>query len=251
MCYFKEYPFPSDVKSMQDRRKYVCTQMIDPEVIDIDTINSCMIPDFFCDVCCNSNIGPGQEVQREQCSQKCSQGLVAGDTNSFTVSYVLEINKAKFDKEKEAMRKVTVYQLLIEIRRRSKEEGCRILEKDEGWKMIVIFLINVIDNYQRIRVIIELLMKLISSRPLTNHEAYTLIQKQQMNQLEQQQQQRMGQIAGYLENSRYEDIQEIEMILKKLNQFPLSQSEKIQLINLKPKEMIDVHLVSGIKNGRY
>jgi len=36
--------------------------MIDPEVIDIDTINSCMLPDFFCDVCCNNNIGPGEEV---------------------------------------------------------------------------------------------------------------------------------------------------------------------------------------------
>ena len=89
--------------------------MIDPEVIDIDTINSCMLPDFFCDVCCNNNIGPGEEVQREECVQKCSSGLVAGDTNSFTVSYVLEMNKKKFDKEKEVMRKVFLCSLLLEI----------------------------------------------------------------------------------------------------------------------------------------
>ena len=64
-----------------------------------------------------------------------------------------------------------------------------------------------------------------------------------MGDLEQQQLDRIQKIIDHLQTNKYEDIEEIEMIIKHLNQFPLSQSEKIQLINLKPKEMIDIHLV--------
>ena len=65
MCDFSKDIFPKGVVSVDDRRNYVCTQLIDPQAVDIETVNDCMIPEYFCDVCCNYNIGPADELGRE------------------------------------------------------------------------------------------------------------------------------------------------------------------------------------------
>ena len=71
MCYMAEYAFPEGVDTVDQRRQHVCTKKIDITQIDIDSINSCLVPEFFCDVCCNYNIGPSDEVGREECVEKC------------------------------------------------------------------------------------------------------------------------------------------------------------------------------------
>ena len=65
MCYFAEYGFPSDVKTKADRYKYVCTRMIDVSELDIEQINNCLIPSYFCDVCCEYNFGAAKQKERE------------------------------------------------------------------------------------------------------------------------------------------------------------------------------------------
>ena len=74
--------------------------MIDPADIDIDNINNCMIENYFCDVCCDTNIGAADEVGREKCTNKCKFSLIEGDTNKFTIEYVVEVNSKKLEAER-------------------------------------------------------------------------------------------------------------------------------------------------------
>ena len=60
--------------------------------MDIETINDCMVPDYFCDVCCNYNIGPADEVGREKCASECRVNYLDKETNRFELIYVLEVN---------------------------------------------------------------------------------------------------------------------------------------------------------------
>ena len=106
MCYMAEYDFPKGVETLDERRKYICTQMIDITQIDIDSINSCLVPEFFCDVCCNYNIGPSDELGREQCVERCRGQLGGKATNMFELDYVLEVNIKKIDALKEEQEKV-------------------------------------------------------------------------------------------------------------------------------------------------
>lgn len=109
MCYLADYAFPGDIKTKEQKQKYVCTRMIDPTDMDIESINDCLIPNFFCDVCCDYNIGKANEVGREECATKCADKLQAGSSNLFTVGFTIEANvkkmmdlkiKAKEEKEK-------------------------------------------------------------------------------------------------------------------------------------------------------
>jgi len=60
--------------------------------VDIETVNDCMVPEYFCDVCCNYNIGPADEVGREKCDKACSSNFKDADSNKFELIYVLEAN---------------------------------------------------------------------------------------------------------------------------------------------------------------
>jgi len=60
--------------------------------VDIETINDCMVSEYFCDVCCNYNIGPADEVGREKCTSECRVNYVDKETNRFELIYVLEVN---------------------------------------------------------------------------------------------------------------------------------------------------------------
>ena len=71
--------------------------MIDITQIDIDSINSCLVPEFFCDVCCNYNIGPSDELARESCVQRCKGQLGGKETNVFELQFVLEVNLKKVE----------------------------------------------------------------------------------------------------------------------------------------------------------
>jgi len=59
------------------------------------------VPEFFCDVCCNYNIGPSDELGREQCVERCRGQLGGKATNMFELDYVLEVNIKKIDALKE------------------------------------------------------------------------------------------------------------------------------------------------------
>jgi len=60
--------------------------------VDIETINDCMVPIYFCDVCCNYNIGPADEMAREKCASDCKSNYSDGPANKFELIYVLEVN---------------------------------------------------------------------------------------------------------------------------------------------------------------
>jgi len=66
--------------------------LIDPQAVDIESINDCMVPDYFCDVCCNYNIGPADEMGREKCTADCRSNYMDGPANKFELVYVLEVN---------------------------------------------------------------------------------------------------------------------------------------------------------------
>ena len=89
MCYFSEYTFPKEVKNQRERMNYVCGRLINPNDLDVDQINSCLIEDYFCDVCCDSNIGAGKETLREQCVMKCREFGEVGESNIFELNYQL------------------------------------------------------------------------------------------------------------------------------------------------------------------
>jgi len=78
--------------------------MIDPLDMDIENINDCLIPSYFCDVCCNYNIGKANEVGREKCVTKCQDKLEAGASNVFTLGFTIEANVEKIEKMKIAKR---------------------------------------------------------------------------------------------------------------------------------------------------
>jgi len=60
--------------------------------VDIETVNDCMVSEYFCDVCCNYNIGPADEMGRENCVQECRSNYSDGPANKFELIYVLEVN---------------------------------------------------------------------------------------------------------------------------------------------------------------
>lgn len=75
--------------------------------MDIESINDCLIPQYFCDVCCNYNIGKANEVGREKCVTQCANKLVGGEGNMFTINYTLvqnleKINRIKAEKKQKA-----------------------------------------------------------------------------------------------------------------------------------------------------
>lgn len=92
MCDMSKNEFPKGVETKHDRMNYICTQMIDPQALDIETINDCMVDEYFCDVCCNFNIGPADEVGRESCVKTCSTNFKDKETNRFELIYILELN---------------------------------------------------------------------------------------------------------------------------------------------------------------
>lgn len=117
MCYLAEYAFPKEAKTKQDKQKYVCTRMIDPTDMDIESINDCLIPAYFCDVCCDYNIGKSNEVGREKCATKCADKLEGGKSNLFTIGFTIEANVEKIENMK------------IEQKKKKEEERKELLEK--------------------------------------------------------------------------------------------------------------------------
>jgi len=105
MCYLSEYAFPKEARTKEDKQKYVCTRMIDPTDMDIESINDCLIPAYFCDVCCNYNIGKANEVGREKCAVKCADKLEGGAANQFTIGFTIEANVEKMEAMKAAQKK--------------------------------------------------------------------------------------------------------------------------------------------------
>lgn len=82
--------------------------MIDITQLDIDSINSCLIPEYFCDVCCNYNIGPSDENGRETCVNKCRMTVGAMKTNVFELEYILEVNMRKVQELKDKQEEVLI-----------------------------------------------------------------------------------------------------------------------------------------------
>jgi len=66
--------------------------------VDIETVNDCMVDAYFCDVCCNYNIGPADEVAREKCYQDCNSNFIGAPTNRFELIYILEVNADRLKK---------------------------------------------------------------------------------------------------------------------------------------------------------
>ena len=89
--------------------------MIDPQAVDIETVNDCMVPEYFCDVCCNYNIGPADEVGREKCVTECRSSYGSGDTNMFELTYILEVNPKVLKKYVDAQTDISNVQKFTEF----------------------------------------------------------------------------------------------------------------------------------------
>ncbi len=107
MCYFMEFNFPSTAKTTSQRIKMQCETMVDIQNIDIDLTNQCLLPTSFCRVCCNYNIGEMNPVEREKCSETCTDQL-NGDTPSdrFLMHFEIkgDLKKQKKDEKEFAER---------------------------------------------------------------------------------------------------------------------------------------------------
>ena len=133
MCYLAEYAFPKEMRTKEDKQKYVCTRMIDPTDMDIESINDCLIPAYFCDVCCNYNIGKANEVGREKCVTKCADKLEAGASNIFTLGFTIEANVEKIEQMKLAKKEAKEKEKkeLLEQAKKDLEQGKEDKKEEE------------------------------------------------------------------------------------------------------------------------